>query len=38
MLNDVTPKSVSIQHDINSNEDSVIVEFGDGEIKTEKLA
>ena len=37
VLNNVTPKSVSILHDEKSEEDSVMVEFGDGEIKTKKL-
>ena len=37
VLNNVTPKSVSILHDEKSEKDSVMIEFGDGEIKTKKL-
>ena len=37
VLKNVTPKSVSILHDEKSEKDSVMIEFGDGEIKTKKL-
>ena len=38
ILNDVTPKRVSVYHDIESNNDSFNVEFGNGEIIGKKLA
>ena len=38
ILNDVTPKRVSVYHDIESNNDSFNVDFGNGEIIGKKLA
>lgn len=37
MLNNVTPKSVSIHHDLKSGEEMLNVKFGDGEIINKKL-